>query len=185
MNKNIITTAFLILLTFGLFALVYMSFQLINTSFYSDEMVQMETDDVVVPEETSLDSIDDYAPPTEPPPAMSDTPPESDTVTPSVGGIREELQRIMSEIEGETVTAATQVSECRLLPLGHSPCGGPSFYHVYAILGSNTSRLEALSRQHQTLAAELNQMTEVMGICMITPEPEILVADGSCVIELN
>jgi len=179
MNKNIAITAFVVILVLGLFALVYVSLEFINTKFKSSETAQNDNDRVMIAKEAPRDMMEGYVPPSGPPPAVDYSP------TKDYASIRLQLQAIMIEIELMTATAATQVSECRLLPLGHSPCGGPSFYHVYAIRGSNTSRLEALSLQHQTLAAELNQMTEAMGICMITPEPEILIANGSCVIQLN
>lgn len=127
-------------------------------------------------------SLEGYTPPTTPP---SDEEWESSQSTTSVpnaddSDILAKLRTIFAQIEAETQLTASNLTQCKLLPLGHSLCGGPGFYHVYSSVGSNEPRLLELATEHRTLAQQFNQTNDLAGICVITPEPEIEIVDGIC-----
>lgn len=144
--------------------------------------VEIEPGRTPAPDESEF--LDGYTPPPGQPPAMATTSDE-DIKEMLYQSVREELESIMAEIEESTSVTASATTECQLLPLGHAPCGGPAFYHVYASRNSEVERLLDLSTQHQTLAQELNRANEVTGICMITPEPVIEFQNDTCSIILE
>lgn len=172
---------------FGFVALVFIAvlsfavYDFVQRETLSDEI---NTDDIVFvppPEaSTTPEYFEGYTPPTEHPPTDEKLDGIS-TSTPNTLSVRDQLAQIMVEIEAAAHLSATSPDQCRLLPLGHSPCGGPAFYFVYATTNSNDSKLQELSVAHQELAEQLNQTEEVMGICAITPEPQIVIENGNCV----
>jgi hypothetical protein len=93
---------------------------------------------------------------------------------------QQELIEIQSIIERSIVLDAKNVQQCRLLPMGNSECGGPSFYYVYSVLGENESDLLELSKEYRSLDKSLKQESQIMAICMISPEPRVIIRDGKC-----
>ncbi len=91
-----------------------------------------------------------------------------------------QLQVVAEKIKTNTSLAATRVEDCRSLPMGEAPCGGPSFYHVYSTVGSNVELLEELASEYQRLEKRLNYEEGAGGICVITPEPTLVIVDGNC-----
>jgi hypothetical protein len=150
------------------------------------------TDETIDSEQAFNEQLirDGYRPPTSQPPPL----PEADTsvsdgevpvVATTTLNVRERLASIIQQIEINTSLTASSLSDCRLLPLGNAPCGGPAFYHVYSVRSSNTGALETLAAEHRELASTLNQSEEVMGICAVTPEPTLVLANGQCTAELE
>jgi hypothetical protein len=130
--------------------------------------------------------LEGYMLPSGPPPSDGEWEEEETNSTGTdSANIQESLRQIFAEIEKNTQLGATNVSQCKALPLGHSPCGGPSFFHIYSESGSNISRLNELSQQHQALARRMNEENQLDGICVITEPPTITLVDGKCVKKCN
>ena len=62
-------------------------------------------------------------------------------------------------------------SDCRALPMGARPCGGPSGYLPYSIRGTDEGPLTRLSDDHRRLSAELNAQRQAVGTCEALAEP--------------
>lgn len=184
-----------ILLTLGgVLIAVFLIGYFLNTIVYQDRtIISEETNNYNSGIDFKRDSeeLDGYYPPDGPPPGDEEewgddqVPPVPEKETESTDDIRAKLRVIFAQIEAETALSASVISQCKLLPLGNAPCGGPAFYHVYSSVGSNESKLLELAAEHRTLAQEYNQANEIMGICLITPEPEIKLTDGTCVAVLD
>ena len=76
------------------------------------------------------------------------------------------------EVRTRIGAAACSVdSDCRALPMGARPCGGPSGYLPYSIRGTDEGALSRLSDDHRRLSAELAAQRPVVGTCEVLPEP--------------
>ena len=62
-------------------------------------------------------------------------------------------------------------SDCRALPMGARPCGGPSGYLPYSIRGTDEGPLARLSADHRKLSEELNLQRQAVGTCEVAAEP--------------
>jgi hypothetical protein len=93
---------------------------------------------------------------------------------------KQELKEIQLIIEQSIILDAENVQQCRLLPMGNSECGGPSFYYVYSVLGDNEVDLLELSKAHRTIDRSLKQENQIMAICMMSPEPMVIIREGKC-----
>lgn len=73
-------------------------------------------------------------------------------------------------------------SDCRWLPLGSLPCGGPRTYTVYSHGLIRTWRLKRLSEKHMAADAKLNRLLGRVSICPYIAPPEIDCVDDVCTI---
>jgi len=182
MNAKIIITIALvgILVVIGVISFSFSSYQSASSPTLEPILADQE-----YPYTPPLD-LEGYTPPTGPPPSDDEWEEwennQATTTVPNGDGsdILTKLRTIFAQIEAETQLTASNPTQCKLLPLGHSPCGGPGFYHIYSSVGSNESRLLELAIEHRTLAQQYNQANESVGICVITPEPEIEIVNGKC-----
>jgi hypothetical protein len=62
-------------------------------------------------------------------------------------------------------------SDCRALPMGSRPCGGPAEYRPYSIRGTDEGALERLAAEHQRLSAQLDAQRPVAGACVVLETP--------------
>lgn len=62
-------------------------------------------------------------------------------------------------------------ADCRALPMGALPCGGPSSFLPYSIRGTDEAALKALSADHQRLSAEQLVGRATVGNCLALLEP--------------
>jgi hypothetical protein len=62
-------------------------------------------------------------------------------------------------------------ADCRALPMGARPCGGPSEYLPYSIRGTDEGALARLSADHRRLSAELDAQRQAVGTCEALAEP--------------
>jgi uncharacterized membrane protein len=164
MNKQIIIITLLISILFGL-VILGMVLQSNDVAKLLDGSEYVTTPPL---------HLEGYTPPPGPPPSDA-------TLVDTESNIDRQLQSLFAAVIANTSIGATTVEQCRLLPLGHMPCGGPANYHVYSTEGSNEAVLLELSVQHQSLSQQVNQATEIAGVCMITPEPVLSVVDGNCI----
>ncbi|MEN9315313.1 MAG: hypothetical protein RJA99_2395 [Pseudomonadota bacterium] len=62
-------------------------------------------------------------------------------------------------------------ADCRALPMGALPCGGPSRFLPYSIRGTDEGALSRLSADHQRLSAELLAGQQAVGNCLALLQP--------------
>jgi hypothetical protein len=77
--------------------------------------------------------------------------------------------------------AADDVSQCRIAPLGHKPCGGPASYLVYSVRDLDEPALLAAITQYTALDQAQQQAVGLVSDCAIVPEPVAALQNGVCV----
>lgn len=107
------------------------------------------------------------------------------TSTPEAQAPGDDLAELRRQIDVEIGEAeAGSVAACRVMPLGHKPCGGPAGYVAYSTEASDEGRLRALAERYTDLQRAWNEERGMMSDCAITPEPEPALEGGRCVARL-
>lgn len=75
-----------------------------------------------------------------------------------------------------------QSSDCRVVGLGASPCGGPEGYRAWSIRVSDGAKLAALVARDAALRRDELARQDAQGVCRHLPAPEVAcvrAADGA------
>ena len=90
----------------------------------------------------------------------------------------EELRRMIEQEIG--IPYANEPTQCKLIPFGSKPCGGPWGYLVYSTLKTDESRLKQLVSDFNQLQKKINEEGKILSDCAIAPQPKVEFADGVC-----
>jgi hypothetical protein len=74
----------------------------------------------------------------------------------------------------------TQLSQCKVLPLGSKPCGGPSEYLVFCAPSTDEKALEAKAKLANEAEKAKNAANQTMGICTALAPPKLKLENGQC-----
>jgi len=87
--------------------------------------------------------------------------------TPPVGaaGTRDVVVQLIG------TAACTSDAQCRSLPLGSSPCGGPEGYLPYSVQATDVAALEAAAQRYADARRADHQRSGRAGICAIVEDP--------------
>ena len=72
-------------------------------------------------------------------------------------------------------------SQCRTLPIGEKPCGGPEQWLPYASAKASADQLKAWSAELSAAARRRNQSSGMAGTCGFSPDPGAACVAGRCV----
>jgi hypothetical protein len=75
----------------------------------------------------------------------------------------------------------TITAQCRTIPFGAKPCGGPWSYLVYSVATTDSAQLAVAVDRYTAREHELNRLEERVSDCSLVTEPEVMCADGQCV----
>ncbi|MCH8494393.1 MAG: hypothetical protein LAT57_02015 [Balneolales bacterium] len=96
------------------------------------------------------------------------------------------LQQVALEIQDEIRTPrASNISQCKLLPVGPKPCGGPIIHLSYSTMVSNEGRLNILNEKYWELRQLRNIEYGLSSDCSILNPPKITFENGVCGPETN
>ena len=73
-------------------------------------------------------------------------------------------------------------SQCRTLPIGEKPCGGPEQWLPYASATAPAEKLKAWSVELSAAAKRRNETSGMAGNCRYTPDPGAACVAGRCVV---
>jgi hypothetical protein len=90
----------------------------------------------------------------------------------------EELRRMIEREVG--IPYANEPSQCKLIPFGSKPCGGPWSYLVYSTLKTDESRLKQLVSDFNQLQKKINEEGKILSDCALAPQPKLEFADRLC-----
>jgi len=91
------------------------------------------------------------------------------------------LEDLRHMIEREIgVPYGDEPSQCKLIPFGSKPCGGPLSYLVYSTLRTNESRLKQLVNEYNQLQKKINEERKIASDCALAPVPKVEFAEGLC-----
>lgn len=104
------------------------------------------------------------------------------TAAPETEAPGDSLEALRQQIDVEVGDAeAGAAAACRVMPMGHKPCGGPATYLAYSTEASDEERLRALTARYTALQRARNEELGLMSDCAMTPEPEPMWEGGRCV----
>lgn len=89
-----------------------------------------------------------------------------------------ELKRAIDEETGEP--RADSVAQCKYIPFGAKPCGGPWMYLVYSTARTDESKLQRLVREFNALQKKINEEEQLGSDCSVPREPELMLENGVC-----
>ncbi|MDO8566643.1 MAG: hypothetical protein Q7R58_00635 [bacterium] len=93
---------------------------------------------------------------------------------------------IDSEINKTIHTEASDISQCKMMPVGHKACGGPGSYIVYSTKTTDVDRYLKLVATRDKFWATLQWLfNPILGsggasTCDIEMPPEVEFANGKC-----
>jgi len=90
----------------------------------------------------------------------------------------EEFRRMIEQEIG--IPAAKEPIQCKLIPFGSKPCGGPWSYLVYSTLKTDESWLKQLVSDFNQLQRQINEESKTLSDCAIAPQPKLEFANGVC-----
>lgn len=93
----------------------------------------------------------------------------------------EQLQEIKSRIERVVGLRADEASQCRAMPIGAKPCGGPWAYFVYSASSTDEDMLKELVAAYDARQAILNRRDGHISTCDMVMPPTVALDDGICV----
>lgn len=97
-------------------------------------------------------------------------------------GERTQMRRLEARIDALIgVPYASDLSQCRVLPVGSKPCGGPWRYKVYSASQTDTTQLYRLAEEYAALERRLNAREGRISTCDVTMAPTLALEDGVCV----
>lgn len=79
------------------------------------------------------------------------------------------------------VPQASDPSQCRVVPFGAKPCGGPAQYLIYSTEVTDPNEIEPLITRYNEWSDIYNQREGLMSDCAIVPPISATVVDGVCV----
>jgi hypothetical protein len=74
----------------------------------------------------------------------------------------------------------TDGSQCRVMPLGRKPCGGPFSYVVYSTATADSVRLASAVQEYTAYQAALNEKLGLVSDCRFLPPPAVDCRTGVC-----
>ena len=106
------------------------------------------------------------------PPESVETPQDSD---------RARLQAMEEQIKLLIGDATCEADiECRSVPVGAKPCGGPWTYRIYSTRVTDSGKLLERVAAHRALDAELNRKYGRTSDCSAVSEPAVTCREGRC-----
>lgn len=91
-----------------------------------------------------------------------------------LSSLRTEIKELIAD------KSCSQSSDCKLIALGAKPCGGPDSYEVYSSVNTDEKKLSKLAKKLESLHKEYNKKNQIMGICMMEPEPSFSCKNSQC-----
>lgn len=93
------------------------------------------------------------------------------------------METLMVQVENTRQVEASDVSQCRTVPFGSKPCGGPSGYLVYSAKTTDEKKLTTLLEEVTRLEREFNQVSGMASTCDIESPPRVKLdsVSGKCV----
>jgi len=87
----------------------------------------------------------------------------------------------LARIRAMTADATcTEHGQCRTVPVGATPCGGPQEYLPYSMTRTNEKGLLELAARYKAERQAQNGEGGMMGACRYLPDPGAICTAGSC-----
>jgi hypothetical protein len=92
------------------------------------------------------------------------------------------LAKLRAEIDGLVGQGrCMNLVQCRVVPLGSTPCGGPAEYLAYSWISTDKAALETKIAEYGFLLEDV-QDRQNTGACVVPPEPVAACVNNRCVL---
>ncbi|MFQ5690707.1 MAG: hypothetical protein ACE5HQ_10595 [Gemmatimonadota bacterium] len=91
------------------------------------------------------------------------------------------LEQWRQEIRGMADPTAATVEECRAIPFGSKPCGGPWEYLIFSVTATDSANLAEQVQAFNAFEAEVNRKYDRVSDCALVARPTTVVRGGVCV----
>jgi hypothetical protein len=108
-------------------------------------------------------------------PAARAMPPDDSLSDSSLAAARLAIQSLVAE------PACSAVTECRALPFGAKPCGGPRQYLIFSTTVTDSVRLASVLARYHELDARQNEELGMISDCAVVSRPPLACASDRCV----
>jgi len=108
--------------------------------------------------------------------AMACAPAQAAGTSPELEKLRQEIIELIGPAK------CMNLVQCRVLPLGSKPCGGPAEYLVYSWISTDKGALETRVAEYDLLHEDLQKQQQAAGACVVLPEPVAACVNGRCVL---
>lgn len=88
--------------------------------------------------------------------------------------LHQRLQRLTAD------KSCQQSTQCKVLPVGHRPCGGPEQYIVYSSKSTDEKLLAITNDRYKKLKQEQQQRLGLRSTCQLVPEPVAACQQQQC-----
>lgn len=88
--------------------------------------------------------------------------------------LHQRLQRLTAD------KSCQQSTQCKVLAVGHRPCGGPEQYMVYSSKSTDEKLLAITNDRYKKLKQEQQQRLGLRSTCQIVPEPVAACQQQQC-----
>ncbi len=88
--------------------------------------------------------------------------------------LHQRLQRLTAD------KSCQQSTQCKVLPVGHRPCGGPEQYMVYSSKSTDEKLLAITNDRYKKLKQEQQQRLGLRSTCQLVPEPVAACQQQQC-----
>ena len=78
-------------------------------------------------------------------------------------------------------TECDSAEDCRALPFGNKPCGGPWSYKIFSISSTDSVELDGMIKSYFEFNGVLNERYGWSSDCMYVTPPEVDCVEGHCV----
>ena len=89
--------------------------------------------------------------------------------------LRAEVRALIGDV------ACQRVEQCRAIPFGSKPCGGPRAYLVYSTATTDTMEVVATVAEYTKLDEALNRDLGRISDCQAVAEPKVGCVDSRCI----
>ena len=93
---------------------------------------------------------------------------------PAQGGTLDQIRALIGN------ASCSDASQCRVLPIGARPCGGPEGYLAYSTSSAPEDQLLALAERHKQERARVHAESGVLSDCRVMPAPSAVCIAGTC-----
>ena len=92
-----------------------------------------------------------------------------------LAALKTELDLLVGE------ASCSELSECRALPFGAKPCGGPWEYLIYSSINSDTLKIKEKVDEYNEWNEVINERYSYTSECSEAEAPQLLCLNGKCV----
>lgn len=99
----------------------------------------------------------------------------TDQIQKSTAEWRDQLNALIEDKSCDTQ------QHCKVVGVGHLPCGGPSIYMVYSVKNASGKQVETVANVISEQERKLHKELGTMGICKATPQIQAQCVNNQCV----